>query len=131
MNELEIIFPGGKKVSALRHGFEIAPDQPRSGGGDASAPTPFDLFLASMGTCAGIFVLGFIQSRGLSSEGLKILESVDWDEASHRLKKLSFRIILPKDFPEKYKAAAIKAAEQCLVARTLQDPPELEITTDR
>ncbi|MDA8242639.1 MAG: osmotically inducible protein OsmC, partial [Elusimicrobia bacterium] len=59
MSEMEITFPGGKKVNALWHGFEIATDQPKSSGGDNSAPAPFDLFLASLGTCAGIFVLGF------------------------------------------------------------------------
>jgi len=128
MNDMEITFPGGKKVSANWHGFEIATDQPAGGGGEGSAPTPFDLFLASLGTCAGIFVLGFIQSRGLSTEGLKIVQSMDWDPASHLMKKISFRIELPKGFPEKYKDAVIKSAEQCLVKRTLHAPPAFEIT---
>lgn len=127
--DMEITFPGGKKVSALWHGFEIATDQPKSGGGDASAPAPFDLFLASLGTCAGIFVLGFIQSRNLSTEGLKIIQSMDWDPEAHLMKKIAFKIVLPKDFPEKYRGAVMKAAEQCLVKRTLHQPPEFEITT--
>lgn len=128
MNDMEITFPGGKKVNALWHGFEIATDQPASGGGEGSAPAPFDLFLASLGTCAGIFVLGFIQSRGLSTEGLKIIQSMDWDPAAHLMKKISFRIVLPKDFPEKYKGAVIKAAEQCTVKRSLHNPPTFEVT---
>ena len=130
MSEMEITFPGGKKVNALWHGFEIATDQPKSSGGDNSAPAPFDLFLASLGTCAGIFVLGFIQSRGLSTEGLKIVQEMDWDPEAHLMKKIAFRITLPKDFPEKYKGAVIKAAEQCLVKRTIANPPEFSITTD-
>lgn len=130
MSDMEITFPGGKKVAANWHGFEIMTDQPKSGGGDGSAPAPFDLFLASLGTCAGIFVLGFIQSRGLSTEGLKIVQSMDWDPEAHLMKKISFRIVLPKDFPDKYKGAAIKAAEQCLVKRTLHSPPEFEITAE-
>jgi ribosomal protein S12 methylthiotransferase accessory factor len=130
MSDMEITFPGGKKVNANWHGFEIATDQPAGGGGEGSAPTPFDLFLASLGTCAGIFVLGFIQSRGLSAEGLKIIQSMDWDQEAHLMKKISFKITLPEGFPEKYKDAVIKAAEQCLVKRTMHTPPAFEITTE-
>jgi len=130
MSDMEITFPGGKKVNALWHGFEIKTDQPAGGGGENSAPAPFDLFLASLGTCAGIFVLGFIQSRGLSTEGLKIVQSMDWDAEAHLMKKISFKIVLPKDFPDKYKGAVIKAAEQCLVKRTLHTPPQFEIAAE-
>ena len=128
MADMKITFPGGKKVNAQWHGFEIATDQPASGGGENSAPAPYDLFLASLGTCAGIFVLGFLQSRGLSTEGLEINQSMEWDPAAHLMKKISFKIVLPKDFPEKYKGAVIKAAEQCTVKRTVHSPPVFEIT---
>lgn len=130
MSEMEISFPGGKRVDANWKGFDIFTDQPAEAGGGGSAPTPFDLFLASLGTCAGIFVLGFIRSRGLSADGLRIIQSADWDAAAHRLRKVSVKIILPKDFPEKYKAAAIKTADQCLVKRTIQQPPEFEVTAE-
>lgn len=130
MSDMEIVFPGGKKVTALWHGFEIKTDQPAGGGGGGSAPTPFDLFLASLGTCAGIFALGFIQSRGLSAEGFKITVSFEQDPATHLLAKTSMKITLPKDFPPKYKDAVIKSAEQCLVKRTMDNPPKLEITAE-
>ncbi len=128
MRDIEITFPGGKKVAAGFDGFEIMTDQPAAAGGEGSAPSPFDLFLASLGTCAGIFVLGFLRSRGLATEGLRIIQSVDWDPAAHRLRKVSFRVVLPSGFPGKYRGAVVKAAEQCLVKRTLHDPPEFEIT---
>ena len=130
MSEMEITFPGGKKVNALWHGFEIATDQPAAGGGEGSAPTPFDLFLASLGTCAGIFVLGFIQSRGLPADGLKITFSMDWDETAHLAKTVRFKIRLPEGFPAKYHDAVIKAAEQCTVKRHLQTPPQFVITAE-
>ncbi|PJA16937.1 MAG: osmotically inducible protein OsmC [Elusimicrobia bacterium CG_4_10_14_0_2_um_filter_56_8] len=125
---MEIVFPGGKRVDALWNGFEIRTDQPAGGGGEGSSPTPFDLFLASLGTCAGIFALGFIQSRGLSAEGLKINVSFERNEATHLLSKAVLKITLPKDFPGKYKGAVIKAAQQCLVKRTMDNPPAFEVT---
>jgi ribosomal protein S12 methylthiotransferase accessory factor len=128
MNDMAITFPGGKKVNALWHGFEIATDQPAAGGGEGSAPAPFDLFLASLGTCAGIFALGFIQSRGLSSEGLKITASFERNPETHLLSRAVMKITPPKDFPGKYLPALVKAAEQCLVKRTMDVNPVFEIT---
>ena len=130
MSDMEITFPGGKKVNAQWHGFEIKTDQPASGGGEGASPTPFDLFLASLGTCAGIFALGFIQSRGLSAEGLKITASFEQNPDTHLLGKAVLKITLPKDFPPKYKAAVIKAADQCYVKRTMDNPPKFEVTAE-
>ncbi len=125
---MEITFGGNKKINASFHGFEIKTDQPESAGGEGSAPTPFDLFLASLGTCAGIFAVGFLQSRKLSTEGFKINLAFNWDEASHLVKKVDMRITLPKGFPQQYKSALIKSAELCAVKRHLANPPEFEIS---
>ena len=130
MSDMEITFGGGKKINASFHGFEIKTDQPASEGGAGSAPTPFDLFLASLGTCAGIFAIGFMQSRKLDTEGFKILLSFDWNEASHLVKKVTMKMQLPKNFPPQYKDAVLKAAELCAVKRHLQNPPTFEITAE-
>ena len=63
--EMVIDFPGGKRVDAHYGDFTVKTDQPASGGGDGSAATPFALFLSSMGTCAGIYVLGFCHIKRL------------------------------------------------------------------
>ncbi len=127
---MEITFDGNKKINASYNGFVMKTDQPHSAGGDGSAPSPFDLFLASLGTCAGIFAVGFLQSRKLSTEGFKINMSFDWDQASHLIKKVNMRITLPKDFPPQYTGALIKSAELCTVKRHLANPPEFAITAD-
>lgn len=130
MSDMEITFGGDKKINASFHGFEIKTDQPASAGGNGSAPTPFDLFLASLGTCAGIFAVGFMQSRKLNTEGFKIFLSFDWDEASHLVKKVTMKMRLPKDFPPQYRDAVLKAAELCTVKRHLQNPPAFELTAE-
>lgn len=127
MSEMKITFPGGAKVNAQWHGFEIKTDQPAPAG-EGSAPTPFDLFLASLGTCAGIFALGFINSRGLSAEGLGISVEFERDPETHLLSKAVMKLTPPKDFPAKYLPALVKSAEQCLVKRTMDNPPKFEIT---
>jgi len=130
MADMEITFDGNKKINAAWHGFEIKTDQPKSAGGDGSAPTPFDLFLASLGTCAGIYAVDFMQSRNLSTEGFKIVLSFNFDQESHLVKKVAMKMRLPKDFPPQYRAAILKAAGLCAVKRHLQQPPGFEITAD-
>jgi ribosomal protein S12 methylthiotransferase accessory factor len=125
--EVDITFPGGKRVDAQINGWNIATDQAPQAGGAGSAPEPYMLFLASLGTCAGIYVLGFCQSRGLPTEGLRITQHLEWE--GHKLSKVRFDIHLPKSFPEKYREAVVRAADMCAVKRALEDPPLFETRT--
>lgn len=127
--KMEIYFPGKKQVYADYRGFTIKTDQPAMAGGDNIAPAPFDLFLASIGTCAGIYVLSFCQQRNIPTENIKLVQEFERDPASHLIKKVKIDIQLPIDFPEQYKAAVIRSAELCAVKRHLDQPPEFEIIT--
>ncbi len=127
--EMKIVFPGAKKVDALVNGFTIRTDQSRVAGGEGSAPEPFTLFLASIGTCAGIYVLGFCQQRGIPTEGIELVQRMEFDPARRMVSKVRLDILVPANFPEKYYQALVRAAEQCAVKRHLEDPPEFEIET--
>jgi putative redox protein len=129
--EMKITFPGGEKVNAELNGRMIATDQPPGAGGDGSAPTPFEYFLASLGTCAGIYVLSFCRQRQIPTEGLALTQLMTFETAAdgkRRLAKVGIEIALPEGFPEKYRNAVIKAAGYCSVKKVLMDPPEFEIT---
>lgn len=127
--EMEIVFSGGKKIDANYKGFTIKTDQPLLAGGENSAPAPFDLFLASIGTCAGIYILSFCQQRGISTDGIKIIQRMIRDEQQRRIATISLEIQLPSDFPDQYKDAVIRSAELCAVKKYIQDPPKFEIYT--
>ena len=127
-NEMIIRFPGNKKVSAEFDGFTLVTDQPVDAGGDGGAPAPFDLFLASLGTCAGIFVLSFCLKRGIPTDGLEIRQTMEWDEVRHLATRIVLEISLPRDFPEKYRESILKTAELCTVKRHLLEPPRIEVT---
>ena len=127
--EMEITFPGGARVDASFNGLTVMTDQPVQGGGAGSAPTPFATFLASIGTCAGIYVLGFCRQRGLPTEGLKLVQRMETDRATGMVGKIALDIQLPPGFPDKYKAAVIKSAEQCAVKKHLEHPPVFQVTT--
>ncbi len=125
--DMRIRFPGGKRVAAEFDGLTVMTDQPKSAGGEGSAAAPFETFLASIGTCAGIFVLSFCQRRGIGTAGLEILQRVHWDEKAHHVSKIDLEILLPPGFPEKYREAVIAAAELCTVKKHLQAPPEIAV----
>jgi ribosomal protein S12 methylthiotransferase accessory factor len=124
---LEISFPGGKKVDIKIGDFLINTDQSMQRGGEASAPEPFDLFLASMAGCAGIFALGFCHSREISTHGLGL--EMDWqrDDKPPHAAKVGFRLTLPEEFPEKYRKSIIKAIDLCTVKHYINNAPEFEI----
>ncbi len=127
--EMIIDFPGGKKVDAHVHGYTINTDQPVFAGGDGTAPAPFSLFLASLGTCAGIYVLGFCQQRGISSEGIRIVQRTHANQLTRMIGKIELEIQVPPTFPEKYYASLVRSAELCAVKKHMEKPPEFEVFT--
>jgi putative redox protein len=127
--EMTITFPGGARVDAQVGQHIVRTDQPTRGGGENSAPTPFSLFLASIGTCAGIYVLGFCAQRGLPTEGIRILERVESNPATGLVDKVALDIQVPPEFPAKYHEALIRAADQCAVKKHLETPPRFEVRT--
>ncbi len=128
-NSMTVSFPGGKRVNAAYDGFEVATDQAPDSGGEGAAPEPFDLFLASLATCAGIYVLGFCQKRGIPHDGIRLVQSWQRDEKTRRLVSIAITIEVPPTFPAKYRDALVRAANQCAVKKTIENPPAFVVET--
>ena len=127
--EMRIDFPGGARVDAHFGSFTVCTDQLPAAGGQGSGPSPFQVFLASLGTCAGIYVMTFCRQRGVATDGIHLIQKVTLDPATNLAERISIEIQLPADFPEKYKTAVIRAAEQCKVKKHFEHPPLIEVTT--
>jgi ribosomal protein S12 methylthiotransferase accessory factor len=129
--DITITFPGGKKVNAEVNGMVIPTDQPKLQGGDGTAPSPFAHFLASIGTCAGIYVLSFCQERKIPTDQITLTERLEYtsEDGKSKLSKIVLDINVPPDFPEKYRNALIKVADQCAVKKAMMNPPQFEIKT--
>jgi len=125
--DMEISFSGGKKVNAKFENFTVKTDQPKLEEGEDSAPSPFSLFIASIGTCTGYYVLAFCQKRNIPTKNIKLILKTERNTETHMVEKISIDIQVPKDFPDEYKTAAIKAAEACAVKRHLDKPPKIDI----
>jgi ribosomal protein S12 methylthiotransferase accessory factor len=112
-----LIFPEGR---ALTHILA-------QGGGNSLAPTPFATFLASIGTCAGIYVLGFCRQRGISPEGIQLVQHIESDPSTGMVNNIRLDVHLPAGFPERYTEAVIRSAEQCAVKKHFEHPPTIEV----
>jgi ribosomal protein S12 methylthiotransferase accessory factor len=120
---MEIVFPGGQRVDAVTGPMVIQTNQ------DGTAPSPFGLFLASIGTCAGIYVLGFCQQRGLPTDGIKIIQRMRSNPFNHHIEQVELDIQVPHTFPEKYRDALVRSASLCAVKKHLENPPSFDVHT--
>jgi putative redox protein len=121
--EMVIDFPGGSRVDAHFGSFVVPTDQPP----DSSAPTPFATFLSTIGTCAGIYVLGFCRQRHIPTDGIQIVQHMETDRATGLVGDITVSIRLPADFPQKYREAVVRAANQCTVKKHFEHPPTIRV----
>jgi ribosomal protein S12 methylthiotransferase accessory factor len=128
--EIRVTFPGGLKVDAAYKGFVIKTDQPVHQGGEGTAPAPFDLFLASIATCAGFYTVAFCRERGIPMEGAGVTMHAEKDPETKMISKIRIELHLPAGFPEKYMRAVIKAVDYCTVKAHILKAPAFEITAE-
>lgn len=128
--EINVSFPGKMKVEAKIGRFVILTDQSEESGGDGSAPTPFDLFAASIVTCAGLYVQKFCRIRSISTKGLELKLSYAWDQETKRYPRMTLQLILPEDFPARYHIPLLRSLDHCQVMDHIHHPPEFEIAAN-
>jgi ribosomal protein S12 methylthiotransferase accessory factor len=127
-SEIVVTLPGGRRVDAQVGAHAVRTDQPRDNGGDDTAPSPFELFLASIGTCAGIFVQGFCAKRDLPTADIRIVERMQY-APDGTLTGVDLDIQVPPSFPEKYREALVRVADQCSVKKAIQTQPRFQVRT--
>lgn len=129
MRTMEVSFPGGKRVDAHIGNFTISTDQSVRAGGEASAPTPFNTFLASIATCAGIYALGFCQERDIDTTDMKISMSYNVSRETKMIDLVEIKLHTPEGFPAKYEKAIIRSMNMCAVKKHMETPPEFRTIT--
>jgi putative redox protein len=125
--DLIVTFPGNKKVDAEYKGFTIRTDQSKAAGGEGSAPSPFDHFLASIGTCSGIYVVDFCTNRGIPLERIRIVQRMERDKEKKMITGITLDIEVPPDFPEKYKVPLARVVDLCTVKKHIMNAPSFAI----
>lgn len=127
MAMMKVTFPGGLAVDAHCKGHLIHTDQPEKDGGDDTGPAPFDLFLASIATCAGFYALRFCEKRGFPAAELAVTLEPVRDPENKRVATIRIEVHLPQGFPDKYHSAVLRAIDQCAVKRHIVEPPDFDV----
>ena len=127
--EMNITFPGGLRVDAQFGAFTVPTDQSLKGGGEGTAPSPFALFLASLGTCAGFYAASFCRQRDIPTEGIRIVQRTEADPETGMVTRVEIDILVPPEFPAKYYDALVRSANQCTVKKHLEHPPAIVVRT--
>ena len=118
---MQITFGDGDRVDAVYKGKTIATDQ------EGPLPEPFELFLASIGTCTGYYVGKFCRSRDIPTDGIRLEMRRILYPDSKMIERIEIDVQLPENFPEKYRTAVVRAARQCTVTKHLDQPPVVEV----
>jgi len=118
---IDVVLHETDRVDACFDGLTLTTEQ------DGSAPAPFDLFLASMATCVGFYVSRFCRSRDIDPRGVRIRQESTRDPETRRIGRVVIDIQLPDGFPDKYRDAVVRSAEQCSVKKHLETPPSVEV----
>ena len=129
--DMEVSLPGKLVTVVDYNGFTVRTAQPVSSGGDGSASSPFDLFLISLASCAGVYVSFFCEKRGIPTADIKVVQKMERDPASHMISRIAIEVRLPESFPEKYVSALLKSVDLCTVKRHILDAPEFDVTAVR
>jgi putative redox protein len=120
---------GGKRIDAQLGRFTIHTDQSPANGGEGIAIEPFALFLVSLATCAGAYVVEFCKARDIPTEGIRLVQHSDSDPVTGHLERVRLEVQVPENFPPRYREAVARAAAACKVGKALRHPPELQVTT--
>lgn len=124
-------FEGKKQVNAHFNNFHIHTDQPVISGGEELAPSPFEVFQASLATCAGIYVREFCEKRLLATDMITLEQEIILNKETKLLESVNLIIFVSSDFPEKYDDAMIHTASLCLVKKQLNPSIAFNITVKR
>ena len=127
MSGFKVTFPGNKKMDVAFNKFIIKTDQAKESGGDESAPEPFDVFIASIGTCAGIYAKSFCDVRKLSTDNMHIFIDVLFVEGQKLMEQVTITLHVNQGFPEKYIKPIIKSMNGCAVKNQLH--PDIKVNT--
>jgi len=125
--KMEVSHQQGFVFKASCNGHEVLTDQHAKEGGTDKALTPSELFVASLGTCIGVYAARFCQRHNLPTDGLKVL--LDWTIVKDpvRIGSIKAELHYPHEIPETEKKGLMRMAEACFVHETITHKPEINI----
>jgi putative redox protein len=119
---------GGDRFAVQIRGHTITVDQPVGDGGEDTAPTPTELFVAGLASCVAFYARRYLARHDLPTEGLTVCTDYTVGGRPARVSDIAIRITPPPGLPPERRDAFLAVASHCTVHNTLHEPPAVEIT---
>ncbi|MFE9648327.1 OsmC family protein [Streptomyces sp. NPDC006365] len=128
VHRLQVTHVEGDAYTVDVRGHRLHVDQPLEAGGTDTAPTPTELFAASLATCVAFYAGRYLHRHGLPLAGLRVrTEFTMATDRPARVSSLRLVITPPAALSEQRRAALLAVASHCTVHNTLHQPPETDI----
>ena len=125
---MDVQFVAGESYEVTVRGDAIVVDQPADAGGHDSAPTPTELFVASLAACVAFYAGRYLTRHGYSRDGLAV--SAGYQMASDRPARVAgirLAVQVPAGLPPARWAALRAVVSHCTVHNSLASPPSVTI----
>jgi putative redox protein len=125
---LQVRFVDGETYEAHVRGHRLRVDQPADVGGTDAAPTPTELFVASLATCVAFYAGRYLTRHGYSRDGLGV--TADYQMAADRparVTAIQLGLRVPADLPAELRPALQAVAAHCTVHNSLTQPPAVTV----
>jgi putative redox protein len=123
---IRVDYEGGDRLKISTRDHVLHTDQPVADGGEDTAPTPTELFLASLAGCVTFYAERFLRRHSLATDGLAVSCSYTWASNPNRVGSIDLTVKAHSLTAAK-REAFIKVIEHCTVHNTLHHPPEVRI----
>jgi LmbE family N-acetylglucosaminyl deacetylase/uncharacterized OsmC-like protein len=125
---MRVEYRGGDQFDINVRGHIISVDQPVKDGGDDTAPTPTELFIASLASCVAFYARRYLERHNLPTDGLAVESTFEMGARPARVAGIDIRLIVPKGVPPERLDALLAIATHCTVHNTLEITPDVSIT---
>ncbi len=127
MSTLTVTHRDGDQFAIAVRDHVVTVDQPTADGGDDTAPTPTELFVASLASCVAFYAHRYLVRHSLPSHGLTVSADFAMGARPARVERITLAITLPEGVPEARRDALLAVASHCTVHNTLMSTPEVSI----
>lgn len=128
MNTTMQVRPKGGDVFEIDiRGHLVHVDQPLDAGGSDVAPTPTELFVASLAACVAHYARGYLVRHGLPTDDLCVAATYAMEERPARIGRVEISVHPGEGVPEERRTALLAVARHCTVHNTLAQPPTVDV----
>ena len=105
----------------------LSVDQPIDAGGEDTAPTPTELFVASLTSCVAFYARRYLHRHHFDTTGLVVDASFQLANKPARVDRIDITIRLADDLPPVRRDALLAVAQHCTVHNSITTPPDISI----